>query len=140
MYLWIAPRSGNALKGIIVNGGVIDRDYRGDIGVILHNTSTSPFMISPGQKIAQGIFKKHSNPQVYVTDTLCTTSRDQGGFGSTYSKNRTKKKEGKRVHLCHFTDTDVFQIDKTRGLGKIRARQMPLTSILQNPLIIPPTP
>ena len=139
MYLRIAPRSGNALKGIIVNGGVIDRYYRGDIGAILHNTSMSPFTIKPGQKIAQGIFEKHGNPKVYVTDSLSTTTRDKGGFGSTDSKNRTKKKEGKRVHLCHLTDTDVFQIDKTRGPGKMRARRMPPTSILQNPIIVPPT-
>ena len=137
MYLRIAPRSGNALKGIFVNGGVIDKDYRGEIGVILHNTSTSPFQIHPGQKIAQGIFEKHGNPKIYVTDTLSSTTRDKGGFGSTDQTDKKQTSKGTRVHLCHFTDTDVYQIDRTRGPGKISARRMPSNSILRNPLIIP---
>ena len=139
MYLRIAPRSGTALKGILVNGGVIDRDYRGDIGIILHNMSTTPFAINQGQKIAQGIFERHGNPTVYVVDTLSPTTRDKGGFGST-DKGTTNTTGKRRVQLCHFTETDVFQIDRTRGPGKIRARRMPPASILHNPLIVPPVP
>ena len=135
MYLRIAPRSGNSLKGIIVNGGVIDQDYRGEIGVILHNTSNSNFTIHPNQRIAQGIFEKLGQPQVYVTDHLSNTVQNNKGFGST--NNLTSNK---RVQLCHFTETDIFQIDRTRGPGKIRARRLPPTSILRNPLMIPPHP
>ena len=47
IYLRIAPRSGNTLKGIFVNGGVIDADYCGEIWVILHNSSQTTFKSTP---------------------------------------------------------------------------------------------
>ena len=57
----IAPRSGLALKnGIDVMAGVIDCDYRGEIGVILYNTDNNiPFHIKIGDRIAQIIFEKY---------------------------------------------------------------------------------
>lgn len=56
----IAPRSGLAFKnGIDILAGVIDSDYRGDIGVILFNTSTnSEFKVKSGDRIAQIIIEK----------------------------------------------------------------------------------
>ena len=99
MYLRIAPQSGNALKGLIVNGGVVDRDYQGDIGVILHNTSTAPFTVTQGQRIAQGIFEKLGQPQVIVTNTLSPTPRNSNGDfgpGATFQLDRTRgKTQGK---------------------------------------------
>ena len=45
----IAPRSGLAYKnGIDVMAGVIDSDYRGDIGVILYNTDIADFEFQKG--------------------------------------------------------------------------------------------
>ena len=50
----IAPRSGLALKHHIdVGGGVIDADYRGNVGVILFNHSDEPFAVARGDKIVQ---------------------------------------------------------------------------------------
>ena len=58
-YARIASRSGLTAKhGINVRAGVIDADYRGDIGIILHNDSNSPFHIQKGDKIAQIIIEK----------------------------------------------------------------------------------
>ena len=88
MYLHIAPRSGHALKGIIINSGVVDRDYRGDIGVILHNSSTQPFAIHQGQHIAQGIFKKLGQLQIIMKDSLSETSCNKDGFGSMDKRNK----------------------------------------------------
>src|SRR4051794_20591243 len=52
----VRPRSGLALKhGIaLVNApGTIDADYRGEIGVILINHGTEPFVVRRGDRVAQ---------------------------------------------------------------------------------------
>ena len=55
----IAPRSGLALKKFIdVGAGVIDSDYRGEIGVVLFNFGEDDFVVNMGDKIAQLIFEK----------------------------------------------------------------------------------
>jgi len=81
----IAPRSGLAFKfGIDVLAGVIDSDYRGDIGVILFNTSTSSeFKVKAGDRIAQIIIEKCHNVHWDVDKDLDNTNRKDDGFGST---------------------------------------------------------
>ena len=65
----IAPRSGLALKKFIdVGAGVIDSDYRGEIGVILFNFGNEDFEINMGDKIAQLIFERKNTPEVVETD------------------------------------------------------------------------
>ena len=57
----VRPRSGNALnKGLTIlnTPGTIDSDYRGEIGVILYNTSESDIIINLGDKIAQLVFMR----------------------------------------------------------------------------------
>ena len=48
----IAPRSGIALKFIDIGAGVIDSDYRGEIGVILFNFGDEDFVVNMGDRIA----------------------------------------------------------------------------------------
>ena len=49
-----APRSGLVLQHHIdIGGGVIDADYRGNVGVVLYNHSDLPFTVSRGDRIAQ---------------------------------------------------------------------------------------
>ena len=81
----IAPRSGLAYKnGIDVLAGVIDCDYRGDIGVILYNTDDSiDFSVKKGDRIAQIIFESCYVVNFNETKDLCNTSRENNGFGST---------------------------------------------------------
>jgi dUTP pyrophosphatase len=80
----IAPRSGLAFKHQIdVLGGVIDSDYRGDIGVILINHGPTEFDINAQTKIAQIIFEKAALAEIYEVDSLGSTERGTGGFGST---------------------------------------------------------
>ena len=80
----IAPRSGLALKhGIDVLAGVIDSDYRGEIGVILINHSDKPFDIRHGDRIAQLILERAERLPVVEVDDLDDTSRGAQGFGST---------------------------------------------------------
>lgn len=80
----IAPRSGLAWKHHIdVGAGVIDADYRGNVGVVLFNHSNEPFKISPGDRIAQLICEKIIYPELQEVNNLDNTDRGDGGFGST---------------------------------------------------------
>ena len=55
----IAPRSGLAIKKFIdVGAGVIDSDYRGELGVFLFNFGEEDFIVNMGDRIAQLIFEK----------------------------------------------------------------------------------
>ena len=90
-YARIAPRSGLAFSyGLMVNAGVVDSDYRGEIKVIMYNPGTSAYRISPGDKIAQLIFERIYAPadlRVQILDAdgalLSQSSRGDQGFGST---------------------------------------------------------
>ena len=80
----IAPRSGLALKKFIdVGAGVIDSDYRGELGVILFNFGNEDFVINQGDKVAQLIFEKIKTPTVKEVDSLEGTGRGDRGYGST---------------------------------------------------------
>lgn len=58
-YVRIAPRSGLAFHhGLMINAGVIDSDYRGEVKVIMYNPGTTAYHISAGDKIAQLIFER----------------------------------------------------------------------------------
>ena len=80
----VAPRSGLAAKKFIdVGAGVIDYDYRGNVGVVLFNFGDEDFKVSKGDRIAQLICEKISYPQLEQCKTLDVTERGAGGFGST---------------------------------------------------------
>lgn len=81
----IAPRSGLALNYHIgVGGGVIDADYRGNVGVILFNHSSSEmFKVHRGDRIAQLICEVICHPELQELEELDETGRGQKGFGST---------------------------------------------------------
>jgi deoxyuridine 5'-triphosphate nucleotidohydrolase len=80
----IASRSSLASKGIVVLGGIIDNDYRGDITVILSNTTNQQFTLPANSKIAQLLFIPTALPTIVETDQpLTSTLRNTNGFGST---------------------------------------------------------
>jgi dUTP pyrophosphatase len=80
----IAPRSGLAYKhGIDVLAGVIDADYRGNLGVILYNTNIVEFRVNKGDRIAQLIIEKCHDVEWQETEELETSVRQDGGFGHT---------------------------------------------------------
>ena len=86
--LQIRPRSGLALKkGITVlnSPGTIDEGYRGEIGIILFNTSMNSFVIEHGMKIAQACLKRVETFDIEEVEELSDTSRGVGGFGSSGS-------------------------------------------------------
>jgi len=85
----IRPRSGLALNhGVTVlnSPGTIDRDYTGEIKVILINHSEVPYKINVGDRIAQMVMSTHSRQiLIPITELSYTSNRADGGFGSTGS-------------------------------------------------------
>ena len=82
----VRPRSGLALKHGITclnTPGTIDSDYRGEVGVILVNLGTEPFIIRRGDRIAQMVIAEYARAEAIEVETLDETSRGTGGFGST---------------------------------------------------------
>jgi len=82
----VAARSGLAIKhGITLSNGigVIDSDYRGEIMVGLTNTSDCSFVIRDGDRVAQLMFVPVLRARIVEADTLDSTQRGAGGFGST---------------------------------------------------------
>lgn len=108
-YGQIASRSGLASRQIVVEGGVIDEDYTGELIVMVHNQRPKPnlftillvcisalfgydrsqlfnsFVVKKGDRIAQLICLPYSSPEIVVMDevSLTQTTRGSSGFGST---------------------------------------------------------
>ena len=82
----VRPRSGLAAKhgiSVLNSPGTIDADYRGEIKVILVNLSNEPFVINPGERIAQLVVAKYEKVEWDEVEGLDETERGEGGFGST---------------------------------------------------------
>jgi dUTP pyrophosphatase len=82
----IRSRSGLAAKkslSVLNSPGTIDSDYRGEIKIILHNHSLDTYIISHGDKIAQGVAIPIIHVEFNEVETLDQTKRGSGGFGHT---------------------------------------------------------
>ena len=82
----VRPRSGLARKhgiGVVNSPGTIDSDYRGTVGVILVNLGREVFQVTRGMRIAQLVFAPVQKAALIESDSLPTTGRNTGGFGST---------------------------------------------------------
>ena len=82
-YLRLAPKSGNAVRGILVNAGVVDRTYTGTLKVVIANVAhfidgllvSAPIQINSGMAIAQLV------PEVILDLQECVPA--DGPFTST---------------------------------------------------------
>lgn len=82
----VRPRSGLALKHGITclnTPGTIDSDYRGEVKVILANLGSEPFEVRRGERIAQLVPAPVLRAAFVEVDSLDSTGRGAGGFGST---------------------------------------------------------
>lgn len=80
----IAPRSSLGWKyHIDVGAGVIDRDYRGEIGVVLYNLGDTEYVVKHKERIAQLILTRYVTPDIDIVSELDDTKRGEGGYGST---------------------------------------------------------
>lgn len=86
--LTLKARSGLALKGITLvdSPGTIDSDYRGEVGVIVHNIGRKKFVVEPFMRICQGEIEEAPQrkfTEVLLEDDLGETLRGEGGYSST---------------------------------------------------------
>ncbi|MGD0221414.1 MAG: dUTP diphosphatase [Terriglobia bacterium] len=79
----VEDRSGLALRGICTLAGVMDPGYRGELKVVLINLGKSSFRINAGDRIAQVRIVKRVEAEFTEADSVSSTERDAGGFGST---------------------------------------------------------
>lgn len=85
VYGRVASRSGLSLKyGLEVGGGVIDRDYTGEVGVIVYNHGDCDYTVRVGDRVAQLVLERCAHFVVTEVDELYVASERGGeGFGST---------------------------------------------------------
>jgi dUTP pyrophosphatase len=80
----IRNRSGNAVKTpLMVDAGIIDPGYRGEIKVVLVNHSEYPYDVNKGDKIAQILFGKIPETKFEEVKELPSSDRGEKGFGSS---------------------------------------------------------
>ncbi|MFZ6036232.1 MAG: dUTP diphosphatase [Patescibacteria group bacterium] len=81
-HVW--DRSGMAAKmGIHSMAGVIDSTYRGEVKVILYNTTDQPYEIAVGDKVAQMVIQQHETVTFTEVDALSDTERGEQGWLSS---------------------------------------------------------
>ena len=82
----VYARSGLGIKHGIAPAncvGVIDSDYRGEVGVIINSNEKYDFLVPTGTRIAQMIIRKVEDVEFSEVESLSETERGKGGFGST---------------------------------------------------------
>jgi len=78
------PRSGLAVKHHIdIGAGVVDEDYRGNLGVVMLNHASVDFEVKAGDRIAQLVCERIAYPEIQELPSLDVTERGESGFGST---------------------------------------------------------
>jgi dUTP pyrophosphatase len=83
--MMILPRSSLALTfGLILPNapGLVDADYAGPIGILVHNLRDDPVTVPAGTRIAQAVFVRLEFPALAEAERE-DPSRTRGGFGST---------------------------------------------------------
>ena len=109
----IVPRSGLGRIGIVLVNtvGVIDSDYRGEIGLTLQNNGSVPVSITHGDRVAQMLIVPYAKVQmerVEEVSELSETARGAGGFGSTGMRAVLSKGETEQEDLtCEDEGTCV---------------------------------
>ena len=79
----VRGRSGLAFKGIFTHVGTIDSNYRGNIGVILHNLYDEVYHVSKYDRIAQITIKPVEHINLILAEKLSETERGESGYGSS---------------------------------------------------------
>jgi dUTP pyrophosphatase len=82
----VRPRSGLARKfgiGCPNAPGTIDSDYRGEVQVLLVNLGAEPYVVQPGDRVAQLVIAPVAIAELEEVGDLSATERGAGGFGHT---------------------------------------------------------
>ena len=98
----IAPRSGLAAKKHFdIGAGVIDKDYCGEMEMVMFNHSEEDLPVRMRDRITQLILEEIRTPEVKKVADLDDTVRGSGGFGSTGTKetSQIQNKDPSRVSM-----------------------------------------
>ncbi|XP_067125710.1 deoxyuridine 5'-triphosphate nucleotidohydrolase-like [Centruroides vittatus] len=109
-YIRLAPKSSLSLDNIIINAGIIDSDYRGNIGVMMYNFGPKNIVIERGTAIAQIIFEKISHPVFLEMESLSETDRNEQGFGDCTFSQKINFDDCKEI--LSDSDTEDYNITK----------------------------
>jgi dUTP pyrophosphatase len=84
---FVLPRSGLASRhgiALVNSPGLVDSGYRGEMAIIMINLDKQEaFHIKRGDRIAQLVIQRVEEVSLARVDELDSTSRGEGGFGST---------------------------------------------------------
>jgi dUTP pyrophosphatase len=107
-YCQLLSRSGLVFKhGIEVRAGTIDRDYTGNVVVLLRNTSDTPYIVRHGDRIAQLVVYSIVHPTLQECNSLTDTARGSGGFGSTGQHSLVNQIQNKSTDTSSDHTPDV---------------------------------
>jgi len=91
---FVLPRSGLAARhgiALVNSPGLVDAGYRGEMAIVMINTDKQePFHIKRGDRIAQLVIQKVVEATTVEVSELDSTSRGEGGFGSTGKSSEHK--------------------------------------------------
>ena len=120
----LAPRSGLAVKNFIdVGAGVVDYDYRGNVGVVLFNHADEDFTVHKGDRVAQLILERISMAAAEEVQELSDTVRGAGGFGSTGVVGAvTTTSQGGAAIAFTATLGELVQVKKLTDLATLPTR------------------
>lgn len=82
----VVPRSslGTKYRITLANDvGIIDSEYRGEILVFLSNDGEEPYKVNKGDRFAQLVIVEINSMELMIVDSVSSTGRGSGGFGST---------------------------------------------------------
>tara|TARA_R110000824_G_scaffold187520_1_gene368762 strand:- start:569 stop:1018 length:450 start_codon:yes stop_codon:yes gene_type:complete len=84
-HIELYARSSFGKEGIILTNGVgiIDKDYRGEVKLLLSKVTPGSKFLPIGTRVGQLIVRKTHFPEIELVDILNDTERGTGGFGST---------------------------------------------------------
>lgn len=83
-FCYVMGRSGNTIKkGMIVALGLVDEDYRGEIGVMAFNQSNEAVSFAKGDRVAQMVILPYPKVEFNEVEELSKTERGTGGYSST---------------------------------------------------------
>jgi dUTP pyrophosphatase len=109
-YCQILSQSGLIVKeNVETKGGTIDRDYTGNVTVIMVNNSNNDFHVKIGDRVAQLVTYYIQQPKVMEVTTMPDTARGDNGFGSTGIHSNPTASPQVRI-LSSLTDS-ILQSD-----------------------------
>ena len=79
----VRGRSGLNARGMQVQIGTIESSYRGDVGIILHNSTTTHFNVTKGMRLGQFTIKPVYTIKLKEVEELTNTERGTNGYGSS---------------------------------------------------------